>query len=337
MKTVAWTFEAVGGGDISSSSARVPSDTIPMDQESCMCVYWLEEHRYKFLCLLLEQLESFSSHELDAFAEALNVKLAEQVVFQDGASSSSQTARACCLVSTAAAKDFADLSFLFSEDRFVVEEIFTAFEGTDIEPYYADSDSLGFHPDTVFPSLLSQAARQADGAVFCGGEGGDEEFFDCEETEEFFDCVSGNTEDCRAADFQGEGLIAEKARRSRPPLRVDLDFQCSFTLCFHGAVQGRIVREWPCVSCYREVWRQRAIAQTTTRGIVRFHFRIPDGRVKGVLLLCNLSDDESVGCLVHCPELSRFDGTATLRDVHGTLCRFPLTPHPTHPRTPSMP
>uniref|UniRef100_A0A0G4HME8 Uncharacterized protein n=1 Tax=Chromera velia CCMP2878 TaxID=1169474 RepID=A0A0G4HME8_9ALVE len=279
---------------------------------------------------LLEQLESFSSHELDAFAETLNVKLAEQVISQDGASSSSQTAHACRLVSTAAAEDFADLSFLSSEDRFVVEEIFAAFEGTDIELYYADSDSLGFHPDTVFPSFLSQA----DGAVFCVGEGGDEEFFDCEETDKFFDCVSSNTKDCRAADFEGEGLIAEKARSSRPQLRVDLDSQCSFTLCFRGVVQGRIVREWPCISRYREVWGQRAIAQTTTRGIVRFHFRIPDGHVKGVLLLCNLSDDESVGCLVHCPELSRFDGTATLRDTHGNLVRISLDPSPDSPTYP---
>uniref|UniRef100_A0A0G4HQ65 Uncharacterized protein n=1 Tax=Chromera velia CCMP2878 TaxID=1169474 RepID=A0A0G4HQ65_9ALVE len=115
-------------------------------------------------------------------------------------------------MSTAAAEDFADLSFLSSKDRFIVEEIFAAFEGTDIEPYYANSDSLGFHLNTVFPSLLSQV----DGAVFYVGEGGDEEFFDCEETEEFFDCVSGNTEDCQAADFEGEGLIAEKACNSLP-------------------------------------------------------------------------------------------------------------------------
>uniref|UniRef100_A0A0G4FJZ1 Uncharacterized protein n=1 Tax=Chromera velia CCMP2878 TaxID=1169474 RepID=A0A0G4FJZ1_9ALVE len=202
-------------------------------------------------------------------------------------------------------------------------------------PSLANKEYSIFSNMMLFSQLFEFASGvQADGAVFYVGEGGDEEFFDCEETEEFFDCVSGNTEDCRAADFQGEGLIAEKARRSRPPLRIDLDSQCFFTLCFCGAVQGRIVREWPCVSCYREVWGQRATAQTTTRGIVRFHFRIPDSRVKGVLLLYNLSDDESVGCLVHCPELSRFDGTATLRDAHGNLVQISLDPSsdsPTYP------
>jgi hypothetical protein len=107
---------------------------------------------------------------------------------------------------------------------------------------------------------------------------------------------------------------------------VDMDTQCSFSIFTRSVVLPALVREWPCLSKYREVFGQREGASTQTRGIVHMTFATTGGSRVSVNVVGNLTSNEEVGVLMHSPEVSRFDGTALVRSAGGQFVRVQLLP-----------